>query len=383
MVLQPDVCVDNKSFKRRINIGRNCSLGLWARLEGSVCVQDHSNVAWLTRVTSGTADEPAVVKSFSSRLGGRSLKLSQVSMRKFASTRALARPSAQRMGARLTGPDGKYHASVENNEDETKEQGSVLSLIWMICVDTIITCIRLSLRFGCFWAAFEAGVALQLQTTNAPRAFICSLGLVIVLWMSLVVTVSWIWKRLSIGYLRPGTVPFESFWKHPVQSLLRLHYMSEGYTTASIVLPFLAGSALHNAYLRLMGANVEARAVVLSTRLAYDHDMISLVTDSILYPLPLLLLALTIPSTIQGPGSVVGRGAIIIGHVFRDWSLVTGPVSVGRGGTVGAFAFAHCGDSVGDGATLAPLSKAFADPIPPGETWQGVPARRIGGTMTV
>ena len=74
-------------------------------------------------------------------------------------------------------------------------------------------------------------------------------------------------------------------------------------------------------------------------------------------------------------GAVVDEGALIIGHVLQDWHFITDSVDIGNRATVGARAFVHCGNDIGDGSTLCSLSKVLVGTIPPQEVWHGTPAK--------
>src|ERR1700674_2573696 len=84
-----------------------------------------------------------------------------------------------------------------------------------------------------------------------------------------------------------------------------------------------------------------------------------------------------------GKGAVVGWSSEVIAHTYTqrpDGSVVylSAPIKIGAGATIGGKAYVALGAVIGDGAVVEPMS--FVEPftvIPPGETWGGVPARRL------
>lgn len=79
-----------------------------------------------------------------------------------------------------------------------------------------------------------------------------------------------------------------------------------------------------------------------------------------------------------GANSVVGQFALIIPHVIEGRKLAHYPVRIGDNVTIGAHAVVLAGTEIGDGALVATgaiVPKGTR--IGAGETWGGVPARRI------
>jgi hypothetical protein len=88
-----------------------------------------------------------------------------------------------------------------------------------------------------------------------------------------------------------------------------------------------------------------------------------------------------------GDRAVIGWSSQVIAHSLTsrpDGSIayVSSPIRIGAGATIGGSAYVALGSVIGDGAIVEP--KSYVAPftvIPPGETWGGVPARRVrGGT---
>lgn len=79
-----------------------------------------------------------------------------------------------------------------------------------------------------------------------------------------------------------------------------------------------------------------------------------------------------------GRDSIIGNGALLIPHIVEGSRLAHYPIRVGNGVTVGARAVVLADVEIGDGAIVAigaVVKKGSR--IPAGETWGGVPARRI------
>ncbi len=108
-------------------------------------------------------------------------------------------------------------------------------------------------------------------------------------------------------------------------------------------------------YHRLMGARIGAR-VQINTAVMADQNLITI-----------------------GDDTVIGGDVTLVAHSAERGKLVTAPVTIGRGVTVGLMAVILPGCTIGDGAVIsagAVLSKHAR--VGPGEVWAGVPARRVG-----
>jgi non-ribosomal peptide synthetase-like protein len=106
---------------------------------------------------------------------------------------------------------------------------------------------------------------------------------------------------------------------------------------------------------RLMGARIGKR-VHINTAVVADQNLIEI-----------------------GDDTVIGGDVTLVCHVAERGQLVTAPVRIGRGVTVGLMAVILPGCTIGDGAVIAAgavLSKGAR--VGPGEVWAGVPARRGG-----
>jgi non-ribosomal peptide synthetase-like protein len=108
-------------------------------------------------------------------------------------------------------------------------------------------------------------------------------------------------------------------------------------------------------YHRLMGARI-GRRVQINTAVVADQNLVEI-----------------------GDDTVIGGDVTLVCHSAERGRLVTAPVRIGRGVTVGLMAVVLPGCVIGDGATISAgsvLSKGTR--VGPGEVWAGVPARRVG-----
>lgn len=79
-----------------------------------------------------------------------------------------------------------------------------------------------------------------------------------------------------------------------------------------------------------------------------------------------------------GRGSVICHDALILGHAITQNELILSRVDVGDNVVIDARSLIMPGVTLGAGARVAPLSLVTTGTkIPPGETWFGVPARKI------
>jgi len=108
-------------------------------------------------------------------------------------------------------------------------------------------------------------------------------------------------------------------------------------------------------YHRLMGARI-GRRVQINTGVVADQNLIEI-----------------------GDDTVIGGDVTLVCHSAERGRLVTAPVRIGSGVTIGLMAVVFPGCVIGDGAIVAAgavLSKGTR--VGPGEIWAGVPARRVG-----
>jgi non-ribosomal peptide synthetase-like protein len=108
-------------------------------------------------------------------------------------------------------------------------------------------------------------------------------------------------------------------------------------------------------YHRLMGARI-GRRVQINTAVIADQNLVEI-----------------------GDDTVIGGDVTLVCHSAERGRLVTAPVRIGSGVTIGLMAVVFPGCTIGDGALISAgsvLSKGTR--VGPGEVWAGVPARRVG-----
>ena len=119
-------------------------------------------------------------------------------------------------------------------------------------------------------------------------------------------------------------------------------------------LEFVTPSAFGQLFYRLMGMKIGRNVTINSTAIA-DPSLIEL-----------------------EDGATIGGSASLLAHYAQGGYLVIAPVKIGAGATIGLRAVIMGGVEVGAKAKV--LASSFVLPntkIPPGETWAGIPARRI------
>jgi acetyltransferase-like isoleucine patch superfamily enzyme len=79
-----------------------------------------------------------------------------------------------------------------------------------------------------------------------------------------------------------------------------------------------------------------------------------------------------------GENVTIGAGAMILGHIGHGREFTLARVVIGNGVLVGVRAVIFPGVHIGNGATVAAGSLVpLGTVIPPGETWGGIPARKL------
>ncbi len=190
----------------------------------------------------------------------------------------------------------------------------------------------------------EAGAlrALGLGLALSAGYLVFGLALVVVLPLAR-------WVTLSVGtpvgrfpLLSLGTWRWASF--NALTLILRFSFVN--WIRLTPILPL---------YHRLMGARI-GRRVHINTAVVADQNLLEI-----------------------GDDTIIGGDVTLVCHAAERGRLVTAPVRIGRGVTVGLMAVILPGCTIGDGAVIAAgsvLSKHTR--VGPGEVWAGVPARRIG-----
>ncbi|EXI74356.1 MAG TPA: hypothetical protein PK440_07990 [Candidatus Accumulibacter phosphatis] len=208
--------------------------------------------------------------------------------------------------------------------------------------------------------------------------------------LSLAVAV-WLFDALS-GCLLAATT---SAWRYPLSGLLLAAcYFAYGLTLLLVapLLNFILGGRLQP---------YRGSAVSLTALRWYVHCTLTLVVRysflEFVTPSPFALLyyrlmgmrigrnvtinstAIADPSLIEiGDGVTIGGSASVMAHYAQGGYLVIAPVRIAAGATIGLRAIVMGGVEVGEKAKV--LAGSFVLPntrIPAGETWAGIPARRV------
>jgi acetyltransferase-like isoleucine patch superfamily enzyme len=119
-------------------------------------------------------------------------------------------------------------------------------------------------------------------------------------------------------------------------------------------LEFVTPSPFAQLYYRLMGMKIGRNVTINSTAIA-DPSLIEM-----------------------ADGVTIGGSASVMAHYAQGGYLVIAPVRLGSGATIGLRAIVMGGVEVGEKARV--LAGSFVLPntrIPAGETWAGIPARRV------
>lgn len=118
---------------------------------------------------------------------------------------------------------------------------------------------------------------------------------------------------------------------------------------------FVMLSPFLNQWYRMMGARI-GHGVMINSR--YVHDMSLLEIED---------------------GAIIGGEAAISCHAAEKGYLVLSQVRIGKGALIGQRSILMPGVTVGDGAVVAAQAVVLKDQtIPAGETWVGIPARKLG-----
>jgi acetyltransferase-like isoleucine patch superfamily enzyme len=77
-----------------------------------------------------------------------------------------------------------------------------------------------------------------------------------------------------------------------------------------------------------------------------------------------------------GENTLVGYNTVILAHELLQGEYRTGKVQIGNRVMIGANCTILPGIKIGDGASVSAMTLVNCD-IPAGQTWEGVPARRL------
>jgi acetyltransferase-like isoleucine patch superfamily enzyme len=129
---------------------------------------------------------------------------------------------------------------------------------------------------------------------------------------------------------------------------------SLAYIVRYSFLDYVTPSPLNHMYFRLMGMKIGKNA----------HVNTSNITDAAM---------ITIEENVT-----IGGSATIIAHYGQSGYLILAPTLIRKGATIGILATVMAGADIGENATVLPHSVVLPKTrIPAGETWGGVPARKI------
>jgi acetyltransferase-like isoleucine patch superfamily enzyme len=77
-----------------------------------------------------------------------------------------------------------------------------------------------------------------------------------------------------------------------------------------------------------------------------------------------------------GANAIIGYNTVLLGHEFLQGGYRTGKVEIARGAMLGANCTVLPGVRVGEDAVVGAMTLVNCD-IPAGETWGGIPARKL------
>lgn len=146
-------------------------------------------------------------------------------------------------------------------------------------------------------------------------------------------------------------------WRGPYYSIEAIKwYIHNGatYILRYTFLELITPSPISNVFYTLMGMNLKKGAILNTTHIS-DPSLIEI-----------------------GENTTIGGSAVLIGHYGQSGFLVLAKTTIGNRVTVGLRAIIMGGVTIGDNAKI--LANSVVLPrttIPPGETWGGVPARKI------
>ena len=148
-----------------------------------------------------------------------------------------------------------------------------------------------------------------------------------------------------------------SAWRGPYYSLPAIRwYIHNGatYLVRYTFLEFITPTPFSLLFYRMMGMKIGEGTVINTTHLS-DPSLIEL-----------------------GRKVTLGGSVVIVGHYGQGGYLVLAPVKIGDRATIGLRAVIMGGTTIGNEAKILPNSVVLPKTtIPDGETWGGVPAKKI------
>lgn len=177
-------------------------------------------------------------------------------------------------------------------------------------------------------------------------------------------------SSLGLGYFMYGfsmivIVPTLNFlfrtslkeWRGPYYSLPAIRwYIHNGltYVVRFTFLEFITPTPFNLFFFRMMGMKIGEGTLINSSHLS-DPSLIEM-----------------------GRKVTLGGSVTIVAHYGQGGFLVLAPVKIGDKATIGLRAILMGGVTIGEGAKILPNSVVLPKTyVPPGETWGGVPARKI------
>jgi hypothetical protein len=146
-------------------------------------------------------------------------------------------------------------------------------------------------------------------------------------------------------------------WRGPYYSLEAVRwYVHNGatYLVRFLFLEFVTPTPFNILFYRLMGMKI-GRGSAINTSYISDPSLIEI-----------------------GEKVTIGGSATLIGHYGQGGYLVLAPTVIGHRVTIGLKATIMGGVTIGDDAKVLPNSVVLPKTkIPPGETWGGVPAKKL------
>jgi acetyltransferase-like isoleucine patch superfamily enzyme len=146
-------------------------------------------------------------------------------------------------------------------------------------------------------------------------------------------------------------------WRGPYYSLPAVRwYIHNGltYVVRFTFLEFITPTPFNIFFFRMMGMKIGEGTLINSSHLS-DPSLIEL-----------------------GRKVTLGGSVTIVAHYGQGGFLVLAPVKIGDKATIGLRAILMGGVTIGEGAKILPNSVVLPKTqVPAGETWGGVPARKI------
>ncbi len=218
----------------------------------------------------------------------------------------------------------------------------------------------LSMYYITIVIAYEIAVDWGRKITNGTL-YTVFFGLFVFVWMLALIAMQIVHKWLFVGKFCTDEVRLST--DTPFGRLCRLYAihqcMNISLTLQYSLLHVLHGTVFHVLYLNALGAKVSESAMIITSELLFDFDLIHV-----------------------GKGAVLDTMAQVVAHNFSGFRLRHGVTRIDDHAVVGPYSYVQCGNHIGTKSTLLALSKILVGQIGPSQTWGGVPAHRIaqGGT---